>query len=74
MDILLTLIDLQEGDPTFPLVDVPDQDLDEEQKKEKRKQRMMKGAHLARQKLKEEKQAEKDKLVRGLQNQVERSS
>ncbi|CCF50300.1 hypothetical protein NDA11_002912 [Ustilago hordei] len=45
--------------PTFPLVDVPDVDLDEEGIKEKRKQRLMKAGYDARLRAKAEKAEEK---------------
>ncbi|WFD44516.1 Nuclear actin-protein involved in chromatin remodeling [Malassezia psittaci] len=47
--------------PTFPLVDVPDADLDEEGIKEKRRQRLMKAGYEARQRARAEK-AEEDRL------------
>lgn len=53
---------LQTEEPTFPLVDIPDEELTDEQVKEKRKQKMAKGNYDARMKLKAEKQAEKDRL------------
>ncbi|SNX86671.1 related to ARP5 - Actin-related protein [Melanopsichium pennsylvanicum] len=46
-------------EPTFPLVDVPDADLDEEGIKEKRKQRLMKAGYDARLRAKAEKAEEK---------------
>ncbi|KAG6816261.1 hypothetical protein H0H87_007342 [Tephrocybe sp. NHM501043] len=46
-------------EPTFPLVDVPDADLDEEQLKEKRKQRLMKAGFEARARAKREKERER---------------
>lgn len=46
-------------EPSFPLVDIPDEDLDEEQIKEKRKQRLMKANHDARKRAKMEKEQEK---------------
>lgn len=49
--------------PSFPLVDVPDSELDPEQKQEKRKQRMLKANYDSRVKAKAEKQAEKERLV-----------
>ena len=38
----------QEEAPSFPLVDVPDEELDEDQLKEKKKQKLMKAGHEAR--------------------------
>ncbi|KAG6840178.1 hypothetical protein C0991_008408 [Blastosporella zonata] len=46
-------------EPSFPLVDVPDADLDEEGLKEKRKQRLMKAGFEARARAKREKEREK---------------
>lgn len=51
--------------PSFPLVDVPDAELDPEQIKEKKRQRMLKANYDTRVKLKAEKQAERDRLVGG---------
>lgn len=48
-------------EPTFPLVDLPDHELDEEQLKEKRKQRLMKAGYEARKRAKAEK-AEEERL------------
>ncbi len=45
--------------PSFPLVDTPDDQLDEEQIKEKRKQRLLKANYDARQRAKKEKEEEK---------------
>ncbi|KAF8323004.1 actin-like protein Arp5p [Cantharellus anzutake] len=49
-----------DAETTFPLVDVPDHKLDEEQLKEKKRQRLMKAAHEARQRAKKEKEREKE--------------
>jgi actin-related protein len=49
---------------TFPLVDTPDDQLDEEGKKEKRKQKLLKSNYDARMRMKAEKKAEKERLVR----------
>ncbi|EPQ27228.1 uncharacterized protein PFL1_05151 [Pseudozyma flocculosa PF-1] len=49
----------KQEEPTFPLVDVPDADLDEEGVKEKRRQRLMKAGHDARLRAKAEKAEEK---------------
>jgi len=51
-----------EEDPSFPLVDRPDEELDEEEIKEKRRQRLMKAGWEARVKLREEKRREKERL------------
>lgn len=57
------LIDVEEEedntDNKFDLIDIPDDELSEEQQKEKRKQKMMKANYEARLKLKEEKLQEK---------------
>lgn len=49
--------------PSFPLLDTPDDQLDADQIKEKRKQRLMKANYDARMRAKEEKQKEKDRLA-----------
>ncbi|KAG8935906.1 Nuclear actin-protein involved in chromatin remodeling [Tulasnella sp. 418] len=46
-------------EPTFPLLDVADSELDEESLKEKRRQKLMKGLHEARLRAKQEKEKEK---------------
>uniref|UniRef100_A0A060T2N0 ARAD1C33858p n=1 Tax=Blastobotrys adeninivorans TaxID=409370 RepID=A0A060T2N0_BLAAD len=50
-----------EQPPSFPLVDVPDDQLDEEQVKEKRRQKLLKGNYEARMRAKQEKEAEKQR-------------
>lgn len=50
-------------DMTFPLLDVPDEELDEAGLKEKRHQRLMKSNIEARQRAKEEKEAERERLA-----------
>ncbi len=52
-----------EEDPTFPLVDRPDEELNEEELKEKKRQRLMKAGWEARVKLREEKKREKERMV-----------
>lgn len=52
-----------EEDPSFPLVDRPDEELTEEEIKDKRRQRLMKAGWEARVKIREEKQREKERLV-----------
>ena len=49
--------------PTFPLVDVPDASLDEEQIKEKRRQRLMKAGYDAREKARIEREEARAKQV-----------
>lgn len=51
-----------EEEPTFPLVDRPDEELNEDEIKEKRKQRLMKAGWEARVKIREEKRREKERL------------
>lgn len=53
-----------EEEPTFPLVDRPDEELTEEEIKDKRRQRLMKAGWEARVKLREEKRKEQERLVR----------
>lgn len=48
-----------EAPPTFPLVEVPDHELTEEQIKEKRRQRLMKAGYDARMRVKAEKLEER---------------
>ncbi|KAI5799684.1 hypothetical protein FPQ18DRAFT_287043 [Pyronema domesticum] len=49
--------------PSFPLVDIPDSDLDEEQRKQKRQQKLVKASYDARQRARAEKEAEKERLA-----------
>ncbi|GAA5952105.1 hypothetical protein JCM3765_005194 [Sporobolomyces pararoseus] len=49
--------------PTFPLIDVPDHTLNEEDLKEKRKQKLMKAGYDARIRMKQEKEAERLRLL-----------
>ncbi|TFK47935.1 actin-like protein Arp5p [Heliocybe sulcata] len=49
-----------EEEPSFPLVDVPDEELDEESLKEKKKQRLMKAGFEARARARREKEREKE--------------
>ncbi|KAF2203394.1 actin-like ATPase domain-containing protein [Delitschia confertaspora ATCC 74209] len=49
--------------PTFPLLDVPDEQLDEDGIKQKRQQRLMKSNYDARQRAKAEKEKEKARLA-----------
>ena len=51
-----------EEDPSFPLVDRPDAELNEDEIKEKRRQRLMKAGWDARAKVREEKRKEKERL------------
>ncbi|KAF6010554.1 hypothetical protein HII12_002795 [Brettanomyces bruxellensis] len=48
--------DASDQPPSFDLIDIPDEKLDEEQIKEKRKQRLMKAGYDARQRAKKEKE------------------
>ncbi|KAJ2630759.1 Nuclear actin-protein involved in chromatin remodeling [Coemansia sp. RSA 1290] len=45
--------------PSFPLVDIPDEELDDEQRQEKRKQAFLKASHEARERARIEKEKEK---------------
>lgn len=53
----------QQEEPTFPLLDIPDDQLDEEGIKQKRQQRLMKSNYDARQRAKVEKEKEKARLA-----------
>lgn len=53
----------EEETPTFPLLDVPDDQLDPDQVKEKRHQRLMKSGLEARQRARVEKEAEKTRIA-----------
>jgi actin-related protein 5 len=55
--------DEQQEEPTFPLLDVPDDQLDEDGLKQKRNQRLMKSNYDARQRAKVEKEKEKARLA-----------
>ncbi|THH11359.1 hypothetical protein EW145_g709 [Phellinidium pouzarii] len=52
--------DQEEEEPSFPLLDTPDEELDEEAMKEKRKQKMMKAGWEARVRMRREKERERD--------------
>lgn len=49
--------------PTFPLLERPDEELTEDEVKDKKRQRLMKGAWDARMKVKEEKRKERERMV-----------
>ncbi|WOO86060.1 Actin-like protein arp5 [Vanrija pseudolonga] len=51
-----------EEEPSFPLVDRPDEELTEEEIKDKRRQKLMKAGWEARVKIREEKRREKERL------------
>jgi actin-related protein 5 len=53
----------QQEPPTFPLVDIPDDQLDDDAKKEKKQQRLMKSNYDARQRAKAEKEKEKARIA-----------
>ncbi|KAH3683651.1 hypothetical protein WICPIJ_005379, partial [Wickerhamomyces pijperi] len=57
--------------PTFPLIDIPDDQLSEEDIKEKRKQKLMKANYEARQRAKVEKQAEADRIAEEERKDIE---
>ncbi|KDQ54977.1 hypothetical protein JAAARDRAFT_693616 [Jaapia argillacea MUCL 33604] len=52
--------DTMQEEPTFPLIDVPDADLDEEGLKEKKKQKLMKAGFDARMRARREKERERE--------------
>ncbi|KAI0693655.1 hypothetical protein BC835DRAFT_1275708 [Cytidiella melzeri] len=52
--------DEMEDSPSFPLIDVPDGDLDEDQLKEKRKQKLMKAGWDARERIRKDKERERE--------------
>jgi actin-related protein 5 len=56
-------VEEEQEEPTFPLLDVPDEQLDEEGIKQKRQQRLMKSNHDARLRAKVEKEKEKARLA-----------
>ena len=56
-----------EEEPHFPLVGRPDEELTEEEIKEKRRQRLMKAGYDARVRARKEKAEEKERLVSPLQ-------
>jgi actin-related protein 5 len=56
-------VEEEQEEPTFPLLDVPDEQLDEEGIKQKRQQRLMKSNHDARLRAKLEKEKEKARLA-----------
>ncbi|KAH8929832.1 actin-like ATPase domain-containing protein [Atractiella rhizophila] len=58
--------------PTFPLVEVPDHTLTEEELKEKKKQRLMKAAYEARQRAKAEKERERERQAEEARKDEER--
>jgi actin-related protein 5 len=57
--------------PSFPLVDIPDEELDEEQIKEKRKQRLLKANYDARMRAKEEKLLEQQRAEQDAQRDAD---
>ncbi|KAI9861937.1 MAG: Nuclear actin-protein involved in chromatin remodeling [Trichoglossum hirsutum] len=56
-------VDEEEEQPTFPLLDIPDEELDEAGLKQKKHQRLMKSNHDARARAKAEKEREKARLA-----------
>ncbi|KAG2023710.1 chromatin remodeling complex subunit [Coprinopsis cinerea AmutBmut pab1-1] len=58
-------------EPSFPLVDIPDADLDEDQLKEKRKQKLMKAGWEARMRARKEKEREREEKAREEQREEE---
>jgi actin-related protein 5 len=57
--------------PTFPLVDIPDEELDEEGRKQKRQQRLVKSSYDARQRAKAEKDAENARQMEEVRKDTE---
>ncbi|OJT07940.1 Actin-like protein arp5 [Trametes pubescens] len=57
--------------PSFPLVDVPDEDLDEDGLKEKKKQKLLKAGHDARERAKREKEREREEREAEEKREVE---
>ncbi|THH32608.1 hypothetical protein EUX98_g1578 [Antrodiella citrinella] len=57
--------EMEEEAPSFPLIDVPDADLDEEQLKEKKKQKLMKAGYDARERARKEKDREREEREAG---------
>ncbi|VDC01788.1 unnamed protein product [Peniophora sp. CBMAI 1063] len=51
-----------QGEPSFPLVDTPDAELDEEGLKEKRRQKLMKAGYEARVRARKEKEREREEV------------
>ncbi|KAK7688182.1 hypothetical protein QCA50_008552 [Cerrena zonata] len=52
--------EIEDESPSFPLLDVPDADLDEDGIKEKKKQRLMKAGYDARERARKEKERERE--------------
>ncbi|TYJ51768.1 hypothetical protein B9479_007640 [Cryptococcus floricola] len=67
----LGLTEEPEEEPTYPLLERPDGELNEDEIKEKKRQRLMKGAWDARQKIKEEKRIERERLEEEKRKEVE---
>lgn len=61
--MILTLFISSQEIPDFSLVSVPDSELNDAQKKEKKKQRLLKASHDARERMRQEKEAERLKKV-----------
>jgi actin-related protein len=58
-------------EPSFPLLDVPDADLDEDGLKEKRKQRLLKAGYDARVRARKEKDREREERAEAERAEVE---
>ncbi|CAL1697345.1 unnamed protein product [Somion occarium] len=52
--------DMEDEPPSFPLIDVPDADLDEDGLKEKKKQRLLRAGYEARERARKEKERERE--------------
>lgn len=63
--------DIEEEEPSFPLLDTPDEELDEEGLKEKRKQKLMKAGWEARVRARREKEREREEKEAEEQKEAE---
>ncbi|PPQ97040.1 hypothetical protein CVT26_001298 [Gymnopilus dilepis] len=61
---ILTMSTFQQEEPSFPLLEVPDADLDEEGLKEKKKQKLLKAGWEARTRARKEKEREREEKER----------
>lgn len=62
----------EQEQPNFALLDIPDEELDEAQIKQKRQQRLLKSSHEARARAKAEKEAEKARVLEEERQDTER--
>ncbi|KIP05326.1 hypothetical protein PHLGIDRAFT_74446 [Phlebiopsis gigantea 11061_1 CR5-6] len=63
--------EMQEDVPTYPLLDVPDEELDEDGIKEKKKQRLLKAGYDARERTRKEKEREREEREAGERREEE---